>query len=372
MSNRLHLTRLIVGYAAILATLPYLWLKLAWLSGSTIGFTDTSIAHGVAHDGSLLVLNVVTAGMDLVAVFVALAFTHDWRLPAWLVLVPIWVGTGLLTPVVLVVPMAFTTHGSPFLEPWVQPLVYSGFAWQGVTLLTAFVLYARNRWASVFTERTGDVPRGATHPVQVVLANGAAMPVAAVAALHLAHAAGSGLGLPAGARLDAASRVVEATHGVMALLAGGGILWLVHRMGPRLPFWLPVVMTWLGAGAMFAWGLWGTVNVLGSTVLGSGGAPLAALQGLGKVLAGLVIGLAALVLLAEQQSVAGLRRLVVEGRDQPDEEHDGHNRDNHDLNPHARLRGDRSVHATSEMVVGFRPARTDSAQDTPKELLRSD
>lgn len=369
MTTRLQKTRLIVGYAAVLGTLPYLLLKIAWLSGSTVGFTDTSLAD----DGSLYVLNVVTAGMDFVAILVALAFTHAWgrRVPAWLVLVPIWVGTGLLLPVTVVLPMAFTSRGSPFLEPWVQPLVYSGFAWQGVTLLAAFALYARVRWASVFAVRTGDVPRGATHPVQVVLANGAAALSFAVAALHLAHAAGSGLGLPAGAVLDPASRVVEGMHGGMALLAGGGILWLAHRAGPRLPFWLPVALTWVGAGAAFAWGLWGTVNVLGSTVLGSGGAPLGALHNLGKVLAGLVIGLTALMLLAEQRSVARLGRLVVEGHDEPHEEDHGNDRDHHDLNPHARLRDTRSVHATSQMVVAFRPARTDSGKDTPNDFVRS-
>jgi hypothetical protein len=313
--DRLHLTRLIVGYAAVLGTLPYLSLKLAWLSGGTIGIADPSLAG----DASMAVLNTVTIAMDLVGVAIALAFTHGWgqRLPAWLVLGPMWVGTGLLAPIAVTMPVvgigslfasdtAAATGG--FLEPWVQPLVYTGFAWQGVTLILAFVLYARVRWAVVFTARTGDVPRGATHPVQVVLAGGAAVLALAVAALHLAHAAGSTLGLSAAAAeaFEPSSYLVEGIHGVLALLAGAGIVLLVHRAGRRLPFWLPTSLTWAGAGAMFAWGMWGVVNALGSTFLtrGAEAMPLVRLHDLAKVLAGLVIGLTGLLLLAEQRAVS--------------------------------------------------------------------
>lgn len=96
-------------------------------------------------------------------------------------------------------------------------MVYSGFAWQGVMLIAAFVLYARTRWTEVFTTRTADVVRGATHSVQVVLANGAA--VLAVAALHLARAFGGTVGLSADAVAARtwSAYVVEGISGLMAV-----------------------------------------------------------------------------------------------------------------------------------------------------------
>ncbi len=319
--------RMMVGYAAILGTLPYLALKAAWLSGSTIGVLDRSMLDGT----SMFVLNAVTAGMDLVAIVVALAFTHSWglRVPAWLVLVPIWVGTGLLAPIALAMPIAgvgavvaaggedaAATTTTAFLEPWVQPMVYSGFAWQGVMLIVAFVLYARTRWTEVFTARTADVVRGATHSVQVVLAGGAAVLALVVAALHLARAFGGTVGLSADAIAARtwSAHVVDGISGLMALAAAVGILALVHRRG-RGRFWVPLAVTWLGAGALFAWGLWGTVNILAGSALvrGADPQPIAHLHDLAKVLAGLVIGLTALMVLAEQRdrSAAGLARRPV-------------------------------------------------------------
>jgi hypothetical protein len=313
--------RLVVGYAAILGTLPYLALKAAWLSGGRIGVLDRSMFEGT----SMYVLNTVTAGMDLVAIVVALAFTHSWglRVPAWLVLVPIWVGTGLLAPIALAMPIVgigavvadgedAATTTTAFLEPWVQPMVYAGFAWQGVLLIVAFVLYARTRWTEVFTARSADVVRGATHSVQVVLAGGAAVLAFAVAALHLARAFGGTVGLSddAVAARTWSAFVVDGISGLMALAAAVGILALVHRRG-RERFWVPLAVTWLGAGALFAWGLWGTVNILAGSALvrGADPQPIAHLHDLAKVLAGLVIGLTALMVLAEQRAAQppGLR-----------------------------------------------------------------
>jgi hypothetical protein len=75
--------------------------------------------------------------------------------PAVLVLIPVWVGTGLLAPIALGVPLGLAAQaiagGSPVpahngLHGWVYAVVYGGFAVQAVCLLTAFALYARDRW----------------------------------------------------------------------------------------------------------------------------------------------------------------------------------------------------------------------------------
>lgn len=169
--------RLVVGWAAVLGTLPYLALKAAWLAGSTIGVADPA----VFRDGSVFVLNAVTAGMDLVAIVVALAFTYSWgqRIPGLVVLVPVWVGTGFLIPIAVLLPTMDFSGSQSFLEPWVQPLVYGGFAWQGVMLAAAFFFYARERWGFVFRVDTGQVP-----------AAGAVRAVAAYAGALLAAAGG--------------------------------------------------------------------------------------------------------------------------------------------------------------------------------------
>jgi hypothetical protein len=253
--------RLIVGYAAIVGTLPYLALKAAWLSGSTIGLTDPT----AAHDGSLFALNLITAGMDVIAILVALAFTYRWgeRLPAWLVLFPMWVAAGFLAPIVVAMPtLALSTPDSNgFLEPWVQPMVYTGFAWQGLTLMIAFALHARVRWPAAFSGPTA-VPA----PAGYLLA-GLAL---AVAVADLVAAVGGGVGL--------------LVTGLMALGAAAGILLLTRAVAGRLP----VALTFVGSGALFSWGAWGLLNALGHTVLSGGSAP----RDLASVVAGLGIALA--------------------------------------------------------------------------------
>jgi hypothetical protein len=144
--------RQLAGFAVVVGTLPYLTLKALWLTGNTVGLTDPAFAD----DESLRLLNLATAGMDVIAIVLALALTQNWgqRLPSWLVLVPIWIGTGFLAPIVLTVPLIVGEHTTLPLEAWVQPVVYGGFAWQGVALLVAFVLYVRVRWPRMAQARS--------------------------------------------------------------------------------------------------------------------------------------------------------------------------------------------------------------------------
>jgi hypothetical protein len=259
-----------IGWAAVLGTLPYLVLKAIWLAGGTIGITDPAMFD----DTSALVLNAVTAGMDVVAVVVALAFTYSWgqRVPGFFVLVPIWIGTGFLAPIAVLLPSMDFGDPQPFLEPWVQPLVYGGFAWQGVMLAIAFVFYAMDRWPFVFRLDTRDVP--AAGPVRAVLAHVGALLAAASGVRFLAQG--------------------DIVFGGFALSAAIGTVVMTNRIRGR--FWVPLAVTWVGAGATFAWGAWAAVNSLGDTFL-DGGAP--AWPVLLGTAGGLVIGLTSLVLLSE-------------------------------------------------------------------------
>ncbi|MEU4390207.1 hypothetical protein [Kribbella sp. NPDC023855] len=166
MSKQMRRMRLLVGWGAVAACGPYLTLKLAWLTGSGVGTTGSGAA--VMGDTKHVVGNLLTVGMDLVAIVVALAFTYVWgqRLPSWLVLGPIWIGTGLLAPIALGLPLGMAvqgfTGGSPTasdngLEDWVYGIVYGGFTLQAILLVTAFVLNARTRWPDVFRLRTKEI-----------------------------------------------------------------------------------------------------------------------------------------------------------------------------------------------------------------------
>lgn len=272
--------RLVVGYAAILGTLPYLVLKTSWLAGGSLGLADPTLV-----DSPLMyVANALTAGMEAVAVVVALAFTHRWgeRLPAWLVLFPMWVGTGFLVPIALASPaigldLLTTTHDGGGLEPWVRPLVYGGFAWQGLTLLTAFVLYSRVRWER---QVAGQVP--ATGRAGVLAGTGAALAVLA-AAVHVWW-------VIAPIRDDAtvAVRFIDGVYGVLGIAAAAGALGLT-RAGTR--FRIPLALVWTGSGALFAWGLWGAFSALATGAGVSAAFLLDYVQVLGGLL--LVVALAA-------------------------------------------------------------------------------
>jgi hypothetical protein len=144
-----------LGWLAAAGTLPYLTLKVLWLSGSTIGVREPAFLA----DPTIAAANAITFTMDLLVIGLALALTQRWgdRLPAWLVLLPTWIGTGFLVPMVVAVlpgTVAEVLTGEPgpaVFERWLQPLVYGGFAWQGVFLIAAFVAYAVRRWSDVVT-----------------------------------------------------------------------------------------------------------------------------------------------------------------------------------------------------------------------------
>ncbi len=231
--------RLIVCYAAILGTLPYLTLKASWVTGGSLGLRDPSFVDSKL----MLFANLLTGGMDVVAVVLALAFTYSWgrRIPAPLVLFPIWIGTGLLAPIVLNLPVIVTDLTKTQLtemplENWVWAVVYGGFAWQGVLLLTAFVLYARDRWWFVVT--------GTVRPGTIGVAGGLGIAAALVSAVgHGSWAFGSG-GLSARGQ-----DVVIAVLGVLAVIALATV--------SRGRFWPRLILVWTGAGAMAGTGAWG-------------------------------------------------------------------------------------------------------------------
>ncbi|MBW0117612.1 hypothetical protein [Pseudonocardia abyssalis] len=256
----------LLGWAAAAGTLPYLTLKALWITGSDVGTTDPALVHGTA----MVALNGVTAVLDLVVVALALALTHPVgrRLPAWLVLLPMWVGTGLLVPVAVgILPATLLATADPstppdFLEPWVRPLVYGGFAWQAVFLLAAFALHARSRWT----------PARGTSPLLPATATGGVVLAVLAGVLHVVLAVR--IGVPAVA-------VQETVSALLAFLGAAGVVALVRGSAHRVT---AVVAAWTGSAALFAWGLWTTALVTTAAPLVTpdavaGGAHLAGLLG---------------------------------------------------------------------------------------------
>ncbi|MEV4007285.1 hypothetical protein [Actinomadura sp. NPDC049753] len=304
--------RLAVCAATTAACVPYLTIKIAWLSGSTAGWNDPA----AAEDSALYVGNAITLGMDAAAVLVAAAFTFRWgrRIPAWLVLAPIWIAVGLLAPIVLAVPLGTLLQTFFSSEPlmgdenalqgWVYGVVYAGFTVQGIGLLTAFVLYARDRWPRTFEIRTRSVPTGPTHSLQVLLARVAVVPAAVFAAVQLFWAFGGTAGLHGREAADRnlAQQLADGAEGLLAVAAAAALLLIVRRAGRPGRFVVPLAAAWAGSGTMFAASLYGLLVVLGRPgFLATDSASATGLVALAGVLAGLVTGLTGAFLLAENQ-----------------------------------------------------------------------
>jgi len=144
----------IAAWISAVCCLPYLLLKVVWTLGIPVGISDRSVLDSSGWvAGNALMAGIELAGLLLV---LALVWPRARRLPAWLLLFPVWVGTGLLFEVVvgaalmgLFSPAAEASGESTDLggfQPWVFVLVYSSFAGQGVALAIAFACHVRARW----------------------------------------------------------------------------------------------------------------------------------------------------------------------------------------------------------------------------------
>ena len=270
----------------VLATLPYLTLKALWLTGHPLGVLDPAF---LASPG-LPAANLATAGLDLVAVVLAVLLASRLRPPAWTVLLPGWVGSGFLAPVVLTTVPGLLLEGPAGPEPlatWVKPLVYGGFTLQGVGLMGLLALHTTRRWPDAL--RPG-APVGWARTVVAL----ATLPVALVAGLELAEALGSTAGLPAGATWSAASALVGVVKAALALGAVLGGLLVVRGRRTRVTVAVGVV----GSATLFSWGLYGTAITVGGTVFAAS-TPLDGLASLTSLLTGLVVGTALLGTLAQ-------------------------------------------------------------------------
>jgi hypothetical protein len=247
------------GYLTVAAMLPYLSIKTAWLLGSDVGV----VQPGLMRTTPFVVGNLITAAMEVVGAVLAVALVHQWgrRLPAWVVLFPLWVAGGLLAPVTLAAPVGFLAGNSSAadnpidgLEGWVYGVVYTGFSLQAAGLAVAFVLHVRARWGHVFRARLDAAQAPSTLQVRLIAALGGLVVPVAAARLFWAVGGPTGLASEAGPGRSTAQRALDFSTASLALAGLLGLIVLVHHRRRAVRAWVPLAAAGLGTGAMFCSG----------------------------------------------------------------------------------------------------------------------
>ncbi|MEU2025333.1 hypothetical protein ABZ565_24775 [Streptomyces sp. NPDC016469] len=261
--------RTVLRTVAIVSCLPYITLKIAWLSGSRVGIPDGSVL--LDHRAPMAVANGGSVLMDGAVVGLALLLTRPWglRVPAWLLALPVWVATGLLLPIMTGYPLQLLVQalggesvskgeaGRPFLHEWVFGVVYTGFILQGLALGTLFALYAGDRWGHLWRGTLRELPGSPTAPALRAGAVAASLLAVVPGALHLLWACGATAGLNDARSGDRTSGyyVLEAVDVLFVAAGAAGILLLAFRRS-TLPLWVPLAAAWGGSGVMACWGGW--------------------------------------------------------------------------------------------------------------------
>jgi hypothetical protein len=260
---------------AIMACLPYLGLKIAWIAGSHVGIPEGSAL--LDHRLVMAMANSLTVLMDASVVVLALLLTRPWgqRVPAPLLAVPMWAATGLLAPIMIGLPFQLVgtaIDGSeapaaaeePFLNDWVFGVVYGGFVLQGLALGTLFVLYAGKRWGHLWRGRVWDLPTGATSTFMRATAVAGSLLALFPAAMHTLWAVGGTTALPADRVLQRTTPfyLLEGVRVGFAVLAVTAVLLLAFRLRPAMPVRGLLAAAWVGVGALAAWAGWMILGAL--------------------------------------------------------------------------------------------------------------
>ncbi|GAB3972147.1 hypothetical protein V1634_07905 [Plantactinospora veratri] len=248
----------VAAYGAVFAMTPYFVMKIFW--------TIDGLRGGGLHEGAWshldwAVVNGLTVAMSGLAMLLGLALAQRWgvRVPAWLMLLPGWIGMGLLVPMIPLIPILALVNmgtGDPAAEApmaaWEVGLLSVSFAGFALGVAIAAPVYAARRWPAAFSRRGGAERPG----VRVTVARLAAGLCVALGLPQLCWALGGTLGLNE-ATLDSRDgqwHLLTANSGVWALGAAWGAWTLTRHTGRA-----PLLLSWLASGFLFAWGSWKAV-----------------------------------------------------------------------------------------------------------------
>lgn len=260
----------VLAAVAVLSCVPYAALKLMWLFGSDIGLNDDQMVGNTAMD----VANLLTLAMSLsgAALSVAMIRPSGVRLPTWIVLPPIFVGSGLLGGILLLIPAQLMLGAPGSQQPdsaenpiagWTYAVAYGGFAVLGICLLALSAEYSRRRWLT---------PDGWTTPLRTwppVITRRRTLAVSHVVFMVVICVAEALVVGRAGA--IGGHQIVAVTMSVACLI--GTVALAARRPGDRVGT-LPVLASFVGSAAVASWGLFFFVILVVPNPLVDGGTAL--------------------------------------------------------------------------------------------------
>ncbi|XXM72419.1 hypothetical protein ACQ0QQ_00515 [Lysinibacillus sphaericus] len=258
--------RKIGGYGAALAVMPYLIIKIVW----TLGLF---IPTGHMGDPSWRLVNAATAVVAAIGIFLAIALCRPWgeRLPAWSVVLPVWIGTGLLVPMLFLAPILGPAamnqdqaSGSAAIWSYEQVLIMLSLVGAGICLPIALAGYVKTRWPEALGGplHTGKAPEN-THYLQITLGRMTAAGCVILGVLKLFWAWGGTLGLVPSMIGDRNLwwHLLTLSTGVWALAGAWGILVLTSRKGSRR-FLPPMAAAWISSGMLFSYNIFANLSEL--------------------------------------------------------------------------------------------------------------
>ncbi|MCQ6562342.1 hypothetical protein [Paenibacillus mendelii] len=251
------------GYGAAIAVMPYLLIKIAWTFGLFIPTEQMG-------DASWRAINAATAVLAMVGILLALAFSRPWgeRLPAWLVALPVWVGTGLLVPMLLLAPVLGPAAmsrdmaaGAADIWAYEQIFVMVSLIGVGIFLPLALAGYTKARWPEALSGPTDMELPGHTRNLQITLGRLIAAGCIMLGVIKMYWAAGGTLGIHPD-RLndrDVWWHLLTLSTGAWALAGAWGLLVLICRRGSR-SFLPPMVAAWISSGMLFSYNLFSAIR----------------------------------------------------------------------------------------------------------------
>ncbi|MFG1998420.1 hypothetical protein ACGFNU_04655 [Spirillospora sp. NPDC048911] len=258
IGTRWSATRRFAGYGAASTLSLYLLVKIIWVVAALSG-------HGSKISGAdWLLLNVVTVGMAVIGIALAMALARPWgfKIPAGPLVLVAWVGAGFLVPMIPFMLLSTALSGSgggddgDAMPVWEGIFISIGFVGMAVGLAIALPIYMLERFPRVFQGRLDD---GRTAPPRNLPLVRVAMAVSvALGVLWLSWAFGGTFGFDTGRGdpLDRNAKLLMGTWGTGALVAAWSVHLISRRRSPRLRRWVPTVLAFAASGSLFAWNSW--------------------------------------------------------------------------------------------------------------------